>query len=62
MYRIDGDAPPMFETRSIPATFVIAPDGRVLLSHLGAARRDSDEIVESLRNSATHRSSPSQSS
>ena len=44
IYALLDEAPPIFETRSIPATFVIR-NGDVISQHIGAARWDTDEIV-----------------
>lgn len=40
-----GDTPEHFETRSIPATFVIDPSGLVAMRHFGAAAWDDDSVV-----------------
>ncbi len=40
--------PPGFLTGGIPATFLIAPDGRVVASQVGAARWDDPSVVEFL--------------
>ena len=37
--------PPVFATEGIPATFVIAPDGRVAATEIGAARWDDPSVV-----------------
>ena len=37
--------PPVFLTDGIPATFIIAPDGRVAARQIGAARWDSEETI-----------------
>src|SRR5262249_8597996 len=42
------DLPPVFATEGIPATFLIAPDGRVAASQEGAARWDDPKVVEFL--------------
>lgn len=39
------DVPPVFATDGIPATFLIAPDGRVAASQIGSARWDDPEVV-----------------
>lgn len=39
------DTPPVFSTPGIPATFIIAPDGRVVRSEVGAADWDDPEVV-----------------
>lgn len=40
--------PPAFATDGIPATFIIAPDGRVVTSHVGSARWDEPDVVDFL--------------
>jgi thiol-disulfide isomerase/thioredoxin len=41
-------APPAFQTEGIPATFLIAPDGRIVASEIGSARWDDPSVVEFL--------------
>src|SRR5262249_40961867 len=43
-FRTDG-APPVFLTEGIPATFIIAPDGRIAARQEGAAQWDNPEAV-----------------
>ena len=50
IYVLVDEKPLVFETRSIPATFIIK-DGDVLLQHMGAARWDTDEMVAMLAGS-----------
>ncbi len=45
--------PPVFQTEGIPATFLIAPDGRVVASQVGAARWDDPSVVGFLEQMAT---------
>ena len=40
--------PPVFLTEGIPATFVIAPDGKIVAAELGAARWDDPSVVDFL--------------
>ena len=37
--------PPVFSTDGIPATFIIAPDGRIAASEVGVGRWDTPEVV-----------------
>ncbi len=37
--------PPVFTTEGIPATFIIAPDGRIAASEIGAADWDTPEVI-----------------
>lgn len=50
IYVLLDEAPPIFETRSIPATFIVR-GGDIISQHLGAARWDTDEIVTLLSGS-----------
>jgi thiol-disulfide isomerase/thioredoxin len=45
VYRIETPLPEPFDSPSIPATYVVARDGRICLSKLGAARWDSEAMV-----------------
>ena len=47
IYVLADDTPPIFETRSIPATFIVK-DGDIISQHIGAARWDTDEMVAML--------------
>jgi thiol-disulfide isomerase/thioredoxin len=42
------DLPPVFATDGIPATFLIAPDGRVAASQVGSTEWDDPKVVEFL--------------
>ena len=44
--------PSVFATDGIPATFLIAPDGRVVASEIGAARWDDPSVISFLENLA----------
>jgi thiol-disulfide isomerase/thioredoxin len=44
IYVLLDEAPPIFETRSIPATFIVR-SGDIISQHIGAARWDTEEIV-----------------
>ena len=44
--------PPGFQTEGIPATFLIAPDGRVVATEMGAARWDDPSVVDFLKDLA----------
>lgn len=52
--------PPVFMTEGIPATFLIAPDGRLAYMREGSAEWDAPEVVRKLRELAA-RSDPSAS-
>jgi thiol-disulfide isomerase/thioredoxin len=49
VYRSTKGRPPGFETSAIPATFILAADGRVAFSHVGAAGWDDDSTLTFLR-------------
>jgi thiol-disulfide isomerase/thioredoxin len=51
-------APPVFLTDGIPATFIIAPDGRIVASQEGPAEWDNPEAVELLERLAGEMPSP----
>jgi hypothetical protein len=41
--------PEVFRTRALPTTLIIAPDGRIVFHHVGAARWDDDSVLAFLR-------------
>ena len=47
LYVLVDETPAIFETRSIPATFIVK-DGDIISQHIGAARWDTDEVVAML--------------
>jgi thiol-disulfide isomerase/thioredoxin len=49
-----ADVPPVFQTEGIPATFVIAPDGRIAGSEVGAVDWNEPHVVEFLEKLAAH--------
>ena len=49
--RADG-VPAVFKSDGIPATYVIAPDGKVVVSHIGAAKWDDPSVVALLKDLA----------
>ncbi|MGH9861578.1 MAG: TlpA family protein disulfide reductase [Candidatus Acidiferrales bacterium] len=49
VYLSAGAVPKMFNTGTIPATYVINPQGRVVFEHIGAAAWDSDVCQSFLR-------------
>jgi len=50
IYYARGPLPPELSSNGIPATFVIAPDGRLVFTHTGMADYDHPEIEEFLLN------------
>lgn len=49
VYRSTKGRPAALQTEGIPATFILASDGRVSFSHVGAARWDDDSTLAFLR-------------
>ncbi len=45
VYRSFGNPRPIFHSRAIPTTYVIAPDGRIVVKKTGSARWDSERFV-----------------
>ncbi|MFP4503043.1 MAG: TlpA family protein disulfide reductase [Candidatus Hydrogenedentota bacterium] len=45
LYKKAGPLPTLFNTESVPVTFVIAPSGAVAFMHRGAARWDDERVV-----------------
>jgi thiol-disulfide isomerase/thioredoxin len=54
-----GPAPPVFATDAIPATFLIAPDGRIARSEVGGMEWDSPEVISLLERLAKSAPGPS---
>ena len=48
MLMVGGPTPKVFHTEGIPATFVIAPDGRIVRAEVGANEWDQPEVVTML--------------
>ena len=44
----DGALPGVFRTDGIPATFLIAPDGRITAQQLGGAEWDNPQVIDTL--------------
>ena len=49
IYVLDGDVPKCFESRAIPATFVLDKKGTIVLRHFGAAAWDDEGVVGFVR-------------
>jgi thiol-disulfide isomerase/thioredoxin len=49
IYRSTKSRPAAYQTQGIPATFILASDGRIAFSHVGAARWDDDSALAFLR-------------
>ncbi len=48
-YTFEGELPETFAHYGIPATYVVGRDGRIMVSHTGAAKWDSPQVKELLR-------------
>jgi thiol-disulfide isomerase/thioredoxin len=48
VYQSPGDPPPIFQTDGIPATFLIARDGRIAAAQIGSTQWDDPSVVEFL--------------
>lgn len=46
IYKINGKVPSDFESRGIPATFIISPDGKILFKHVGGADWSHEKVVK----------------
>jgi thiol-disulfide isomerase/thioredoxin len=49
LYSLVGEKPQIFQTRGIPATFVISRDGQIVFKHVGAAKWDDKTSIDFLR-------------
>jgi len=49
IYRIAGKPPAVFRTDGIPATFILAPDGRIAFKHVGSAGWDDESTLAFLK-------------
>jgi len=45
-------SPPELNAAAIPATFIIAPDGKILLKHVGGADWSHESVIAFLRENA----------
>lgn len=52
-YRSDDPTPTLFASDGIPTTFIVAPNGHVVVRHVGMARWDAPEVVTFLRSLAS---------
>lgn len=49
VYTFGGKVPAVFASRGIPATFIVAPDGRIAFKHVGSAKWDDERCVAFLK-------------
>jgi len=49
IYSIQGDKPAVFETRGIPATFIISRSGEIVFRHTGSAKWDDEKCKKFIR-------------
>jgi thiol-disulfide isomerase/thioredoxin len=52
-YRSQASPPGLFASDSIPTTFIVAPDGRIIVRHVGMARWDDPATVTFIRGLAS---------
>lgn len=45
VYIFKGKVPSVFASRGIPATFIVGPDGKIALRHVGSAKWDDERCV-----------------
>lgn len=48
IYKLDGGMPLMYQSQSIPSTFVISADGKLVMSHLGMGDYNTKDFKEFL--------------
>jgi thiol-disulfide isomerase/thioredoxin len=49
IYTVVDEKPPVFNTRGIPATFIIGRDGQIVFRHVGAAKWDHKTSIDFIR-------------
>lgn len=49
VFTFEGDPPSMFDVQGYPATFIIAPDGRIVFKHPGTGVWEDDSSVEFIK-------------
>jgi len=52
-YRSQASPPGLFASTGIPTTFIVAPDGRIIVRHVGMARWDDPATVTFIRSLAS---------
>lgn len=49
IYTMRGSPPTVFNTQRIPATFILSPDGRIALKHIGGAKWDDQKNIDLIK-------------
>ena len=49
IYTMRGSPPTAFNTQRIPATFILSPDGRIALKHIGSAKWDDEKSIDFIK-------------
>jgi peroxiredoxin len=49
IYTLIGEKPQVFNTRGIPATFIISRDGQIVFKHIGGAKWDDKTSVDFIK-------------
>jgi thiol-disulfide isomerase/thioredoxin len=49
VYILKGDTPAVYESRGIPITFIISPEGNIVIQDIGSARWDDPKVIQFLR-------------
>lgn len=49
VYTVIGEKPRVFQTRGIPATFIISQDGQIVFRHVGAAQWDHETSIDFIK-------------
>lgn len=49
VYFVEGELPVEFDSKAIPATFVINKNGEIVLNHIGVAKWDSKSFVDFIK-------------
>ncbi|MDW3209329.1 MAG: TlpA disulfide reductase family protein [Reichenbachiella sp.] len=58
IYKEASPLPSFFERRSIPSTFVISPEGKIIAMRIGMAKYDTEEFRTLLRDGSTYSIQP----
>ncbi|MEH0158671.1 TlpA disulfide reductase family protein [Limibacter armeniacum] len=50
VYQLKSSVPEVFQSSSVPTTFIVSPDGKIVLKHAGMASYNNDKVKTLLRN------------